>query len=99
MLKMLTGAMLIMNSTKPMPALLAMIMFGGSPTMVAAPPMLEAKTCESRNGTGLRLRVRHSERVIGTARTTTVTLSRKADATAVSNANRQRVQKPLPRTS
>ena len=43
--------------------------------------------------------IRQMESVMGTARTTTVTLSRNADATAVMTHKRQRVRKPSPRTS
>ena len=40
------------KSLKVRPARLAMMMFGGSPTRVAVPPMLEANTSAIRNGTG-----------------------------------------------
>ena len=48
-----SGAMCSRKSLNDKPARLAMMMFGGSPTRVAAPPMLEAKTSAIRNGTGL----------------------------------------------
>ena len=75
-----------------------MMMLGGSATIVAALPMLEAKTCASKKGAGRTSSVRQMESVMGTASTTTVALSRNADATAVSVDMRQRVPKPLPRT-
>ena len=46
------GAMLIRKSLNVSPERLAMMMFGGSPIRVAAPPMLEASTSAIRNGTG-----------------------------------------------
>ena len=46
------GAMWIRNELKSKSALEAMMMFGGSPIKVAAPPMLEIKTSARINGTG-----------------------------------------------
>ena len=44
---------------------MAMMMFGGSPTRVAAPPMLEANTSAIRNGVGLTPRRSQTSRVTG----------------------------------
>ena len=84
-----------MKSRKPMSASEAMMMFGGSATMVDTPPMFDANTCASRKGTGLIPSVRQIESVIGTASTTTVTLSRSAEETAVSRHIRQSVRKAV----
>ena len=46
------GAMLTRKSLNVRPARLPMMMFGGSPISVAAPPMLEASTSAIRNGLG-----------------------------------------------
>ena len=66
-------------------------MLGGSATTVDTPPMLEAKICANRNGTGSTSSIRQIENVIGTASTTTVTLSRNAEAAAVS-ADKERAE-------
>ena len=47
------GVMWIRKSLNDSPARLAMMMLGGSPTSVDAPPMFEARTSAIRNGTGL----------------------------------------------
>ena len=65
------------------PERLAMMMFGGSPIKVAAPPMLEEKTSAMRNGTGLMPSRSHTSNVTGAMSRTVVTLSSSADATAV----------------
>ena len=44
------GVMCTRKSLNVRPARLAMMMFGGSPTKVEAPPMLEANTSAIRNG-------------------------------------------------
>ena len=46
------GAMLSRKSLKDSPERLAMMMFGGSPIRVAAPPMLDASTSAIRKGIG-----------------------------------------------
>ena len=48
------GPRWMMNSLNVSPADDAIMMFGGSPMSVAAPPMLEAKISVTRNGMGLR---------------------------------------------
>ena len=76
------------KSLNDKPARLAMMMFGGSPTRVAAPPMLEAKTSAIRNGTGLMSRRSQTSSVTGAISRTVVTLSRNAEATAVMRTSR-----------
>ena len=94
-----TGATLSMKSTNPISPDAATMMFGGSAMTVETPPMLEANICASRKGTGLTFSVRHIDSVTGTVSTTTVTLSKNAEATAVNVAIRQSVRKPLPPAS
>ena len=47
------GAMCSRKSLKVSPDRLAMMMLGGSPIKVAAPPMFDARTSAIRNGAGL----------------------------------------------
>ena len=63
---------------------LAMMMLGGSPTSVAAPPMFEASTSAIRNGTGRSPSRSQTRNVTGAISSTVVTLSSTADAVAVS---------------
>ena len=77
------GAMWTRKSLNVRPARLPMMMFGGSPIRVAAPPMLEASTSAMRNGTGLMSSRSQTSRVTGAMSSTVVTLSRNAEATAV----------------
>ena len=60
-----------------------MIMFGGSPTRVDAPPIFEAKTWDKINGTGETFNCLQTTKVIGTASKIVVTLSKIALAIAV----------------
>ena len=64
---------------------LAMMMLGGSPTRVAAPPMLEAKTSAIRYGAARRPSRSQTRNVTGAISSTVVTLSSSADAKAVSS--------------
>jgi hypothetical protein len=74
-----------------------MMMFGGSPTSVAVPPMLEAITSAIRNGaTGTPSRS-HTRNVTGAISSTVVTLSSAADATAVTNTSRTITRNGRPR--
>ena len=62
-----------------------MMMFGGSPTRVAVPPMLEASASAMRNGaTGTASRS-HTRNVTGAISSTVVTLSSTAEAAAVTS--------------
>ena len=78
------GARLSTKSLKLSPDLAAMMMLGGSPIRVAVPPMLEAITSAIRNGTGGASMRSHSSSVTGATSRTVVTLSSRAEATAVS---------------
>ena len=60
-----------------------MMMFGGSPISVAAPPMLLAMISATTSGIGSRSSASAITKVIGTISSTVVTLSRNADSTAV----------------
>lgn len=88
-----TGAILARNSPKPRPAADPMRMFGGSPTSVAAPPILDARISLMRYGIGETPRTPAMYRVTGAMSTTVVTLSRNADRTAVQDAQDQ--QQPI----
>ena len=75
--------MLTRKSLNVRSARLAMMMLGGSPTSVAAPPMLDASTSAMRNGTGRSPRRSQTRNVTGAISSTVVTLSSSADASAV----------------
>lgn len=60
-----------------------MITLGGSPTGVAAPPILEKMTCAIRTCLGSMFLISHNLIVTGVMRRTVVTLSRKAERTPV----------------
>ncbi len=65
------------------PARLPMMMFGGSPISVAAPPMLDASTSAIRNGCAAMCRRSQTTSVTGATSMMIVTLSRIGDAMAV----------------
>src|ERR1700743_1557890 len=94
-----TGAILTKNALNNKPLRAPMMMFGGSPTSVAAPPMLEANTSAMRNGTGLISNRSHSSSVTGAINNTETTLGRMADDTAITSINRimMRSGEPLER--
>ena len=73
---------------KVRPDRLAMMMFGGSPISVAAPPMFEAITWAIRNGIGSMPSRSQTSSVTGATSSTVVTLSRNADAVAVISVSR-----------
>ncbi|TDV44245.1 hypothetical protein CLV71_114155 [Actinophytocola oryzae] len=77
------GAMWTRKSLNVSPARLPMMMFGGSPINVAAPPMFDASTLAIRNGTGSMSSWSHTNNVTDATNRTVVTLSRNADAVAV----------------
>ena len=60
------------------------MIFGGSPIIVAAPPMLLKRTSGIRKGMGSMLRTLQSSMVTGAINNIVVTLSKKAERTAVS---------------
>ena len=57
------------------PAAEPIMMFGGSPIRVAAPPMFDAKTSARISDIGFMFRILATEIVTGTIRRTVVTLS------------------------
>jgi len=63
--------------------MLPIIIFGGSPISVAVPPILDASICDSKNGTGFSPKICVIVIVIGPISKTVVTLSSRADKTAV----------------
>ena len=74
------------------------MMFGGSPICVAAPPMFENITSAIMSGTGSKSRTLAICMVTGTMRRIVVTLSRKAENTAVivhSMTERRHMEPPL----
>ena len=79
------------------PALLAMMMLGGSPTNVAVPPMFDANASAIRNGAALIARRSHTNSVTGAMSNTVVTLSSRADATAVTSTSRIMTRSGEPR--
>ena len=58
-------------------------MLGGSPMMVAAPPMFEQSTVQMTTLAGGSCSILQSETVTGVTRRIVVTLSRKAETSAV----------------
>ena len=74
-----------------------MMMFGGSPTSVAVPPMLAASASAMRKGTGVTPSRSQRSRVTGATSSTVVTLSSRADASAVMQTSRTSVANGLPR--
>ena len=91
------GPRLTRNSLKVSPDFEAMMMFGGSPISVAVPPMLEAMTSAIRNGTGGASIWSHTSRVTGAISSTVVTLSSRAEATAVSTTSSAMIRNGRPR--
>ncbi|MNG21811.1 hypothetical protein D3C84_1062190 [compost metagenome] len=71
-------------------------MLGGSPIKVAVPPTFEKITSEIRYGTGLTRRIRVIDSVTGTTSSTVVTLSKKAEPTAVSKDNNSKIRMGCP---
>ena len=69
----------IASGDRPEPIMI----LGGSPIMVAAPPILENRTSAISNGTGCKSSTLASWIVTGVSRSIVVTLSRNADKTAV----------------
>ena len=73
------------------------MMFGGSPIRVAVPPMLEAITSAIRNGTGGASIWSHTSSVTGATSSTVVTLSSRAEATAVITISSTMIRNGRPR--
>jgi hypothetical protein len=72
------------------------MILGGSPIRVAVPPTLEAKTSGNIRLKGLSLSAREISTVTGVMRSIVVTLSRKAEVTAVMNMRTAASAKILP---
>ena len=84
---MAIGARFSMNAIKVSSlTALPIMMFGGSPIRVAVPPILEAIICVSRKGLAFKCSFWVILKVTGTMRSTVVTLSKKAENTAVISA-------------
>jgi len=93
------GPIWTMNVVKSIPAALPIRMFGGSPMRVAVPPMLQASISAMRNGSGFSRSCSVTKRVTGTTSTTIVTLSRKAELSAVTTQRTRRIRTGRPRPS
>ncbi len=87
----ITGARFKTKSLKDNPTCPPIRMFGGSPIRVDVPPMFDARICEKRNGYALTLSASVMTSVTGTTSSTVVTLSRNAEATAVTTASIARI--------
>src|SRR5277367_15223 len=76
-----------------------MMMFGGSPTSVAAPPTLEANTSAINIGTGLMSSASQTSKVTGAISNTETTLGSTAEASAITSisSNMMRTGEPLAR--
>src|ERR1700733_13097334 len=90
------GPMLATNEMKLRWAPVPMMMLVGSPTRVAAPPMLAANASTMRNGAELTASRSHTSRVTGAINSTVVTLSKKADPVEVTNNSRIMIQSEEP---
>jgi len=97
MMMTMAGVRWTRKSMKSRPALEAIMILGGSPIRVAVPPMLEASASVMRNGTGSISNSSATSRVTGAKSSTVVTLSRKAEATAVTTAKMAMMAKGSPR--
>lgn len=82
------GVMWSRKSLKERPAREPMMMLGGSPISVAAPPMLHAITSAIRYGTTGRPSLLQTRMVTGAISRTVVTLSSQGDSTAVARISR-----------
>src|ERR1700742_1466189 len=82
------GAMLTRNALNDRPLRAPMMMLGGSPTSVAAPPMLDANTSAISIGTGLISSRSQTSKVTGAIKSTETTLGSTADAAAITSIRR-----------
>ena len=99
MITMMTGESYSRKSKKLKPAAEPIMMLGGSPIKVAVPPMLEARISTMKKGMGLMSsRRRQTVYVTGPMRRTVVTLSRKAEQTAVMMEKTIMINQGLPLT-
>ena len=79
------GARCVRKSVNEKPAAVPIRMFGGSPTSVATPPMLDSITSPMRNGIIETPRMSAIDRVTGIIRMIVVTLSRIIEISVVAN--------------
>src|ERR1700722_498729 len=93
------GAMFARNALKDRALRAPMMMFGGSPTSVAAPPTLEANTSAINIGTGLVSSATQTSKVTGAISNTETTLGSTAEASAITSisSNMMRNGEPLAR--
>ena len=93
------GAMLTRKALKDRDLRAPMMMFGGSPISVAAPPTLEANTSASNSGTGLTSSASQTSRVTGAISNTETTLGSMAEANAITiiSSIMMRIGEPLAR--
>src|SRR6202000_2878637 len=82
------GAMLTRKALNDRPLRAPMMMLGGSPTSVAAPPMLDANTSAISIGTGLISSRSQTSKVTGAIKSTETTLGSTADAAAITSIRR-----------
>ena len=82
------GPLYMRKSKNDKPAAEPIMMLGGSPISVAVPPTLDAMISVMKKGMGLMLSMRQTVNVTGPMSSTVVTLSKKAERTAVINENR-----------
>ncbi len=75
--------MWVRKEVKLRPAAEPIRTLGGSPTSVATPPMLDSSATAINSGSGVSPRISAMRMVMGTIRTTVVTLSRNMDRTTV----------------
>ena len=99
MMMITIGAMLNRKALNDRPLRAPMMMLGGSPTSVAAPPILEANTSAISNGTGLISSRSHTSKVTGAINSTETTLGSSAEAAAITSISRimMRSGEPLAR--
>ena len=82
-IKIDTAVMFSTKSPKLKPTAEPIMMFGGSPISVAVPPMFELIICAIRNGFTSTFNCAAMLKVIGTVKSTVVTLSKSAEQAAV----------------
>jgi len=99
MISRLMGVRLAAKVRKSRWAALPIRILGGSPIRVAVPPILEARISAIRNGTGLSWRLAATNRVTGATSTTIVTLSSRAELSAVTRDRMARIANGRPRPS
>ena len=95
----INGVRLKIKSLNSNPLRLAIIRLGGSPIIVAVPPILEAKICKSTKGLGSTSNLLAKNIVTGTTNKIVVTLSKTAEKIAVTIEVKTRILIGFPRTN